>query len=296
MLTRPDRTGRVIVHIGLHKTGSSALQEFLYRHCYILREQGVLYRPTLPEHWPNHNPLADAFKTEDCKFIGEQAVQKLLTEAGDNCALISAEMLSEYGVDVDRFLACLAGVEVRVIAYIRHPCDMMISAFSEIVRAHDRGYTLPINEQPFAYSQMEALTPWLGRTSAPLLIAPYDQRQWPRGSLFADFLSMLGLPLARFDLSDIRVNKSISYAAAERLRRLNMIRPSAEQHAVALGRLQHEGVSPAANYPLSAGTIAASIAEVKKGLKVLRPHFRPGFREDFLFEPRPRVNSEAQLR
>jgi hypothetical protein len=32
---------RIVIHVGLHKTGSTSIQEFLFRHRAALRAQGV---------------------------------------------------------------------------------------------------------------------------------------------------------------------------------------------------------------------------------------------------------------
>ena len=48
------------LHIGLHKTGTSAIQKFLMSNGQLLAAQGFLY-PSLADGWENHNNLAWPF-------------------------------------------------------------------------------------------------------------------------------------------------------------------------------------------------------------------------------------------
>ncbi len=47
------------LHVGLPKTGTSAIQNFLFQNNKILQEQGVFY-PDFVTHWSQHVPLAKA--------------------------------------------------------------------------------------------------------------------------------------------------------------------------------------------------------------------------------------------
>jgi hypothetical protein len=274
----------VILHIGVHKTGTSALQSFLHRNAALLSKRGIYYKPTITA-WPNHNPLAMAFMP-NITDSGPDQLAKALREAKDRTLLISSEMLCEPAVDVDLFLSCLEGHDVRTIAYIRHPCDIVISAFNEVVRHHEAHWTRQLNERPFAYdpTQMDALRRWLDATSVTL--APYDKQQWAGGSIFSDFLDMIGIAYNDFDCSQIGENESIPHPLAETLRLVNMTNPSAEQHRAILRQLRTIECAPGP-YPLDPKSVNVCLAHMRQTLPSYRPHFRRGFKEDFLLEARP---------
>lgn len=275
---------RVILHIGVHKTGTSALQSFLHRNAALLSKRGVFYKPTSAD-WPNHNPLSAAFMRGSVDH-GPDRLAKTLKEAGKRRLLISSEMLCEPAVDIELFLSCLKGHDVQTIAYIRHPCDILISAFNEVVRHHETRWTRPLNEKPFAYdpSQMDILGRWLGATNVTL--APYDPTQWAGGSIFSDFLNMIGVRGDGFDYSQSGGNESLPYPLAEALRLVNTINPSAEQHAAIVEGLRTIACEPK-GYPLTPKNVNMCLAQMRAALPTYRPHFRPGFQEEFLLQARP---------
>ncbi|MER8753580.1 hypothetical protein NKH57_31050 [Mesorhizobium sp. M1050] len=275
---------RVILHIGVHKTGTSALQSFLHRNAALLSDRGVFYKPTSTA-WPNHNPLAAAF-LRDSEDYGPDRLAKTLEEAGERTLLISSEMLCDHNIDLDLFLSLLEGHDVRTIAYIRHPSDIIISAFNEVVRHYDRHWTRPLNERPFAYdpSQIDILRRWLKVPN--LTLAPYDHAQWVGGSIFSDFLAMIGVADDGFDYSQTGGNESLPYPLVEALRLVNTANPSADQHRALVETLLTIKSEPG-EYPLTRENVTICINQMRQTLPHYRQHLRPGFQEAFLLEPRP---------
>lgn len=277
---------KVILHIGVHKTGTSALQVFLQRNAKKLGKQGFFYKPTMRE-WPNHNPLADAFRVDRDAGLANRLLRNLMDEAGERTLLISSEMLSESQTDIRRLLDILDGWQKTAIAYIRHPCDILIAAFGECVRHYPLQYTRGINEFPLAYDpgQFTVLQRWMRFDDVTLVLAPYDKAQWPDGSLFADFLEMIGAAPDALDMTDVRINPSLSYTAVERLRRYLAQGASAEAHRKGIEDAMRSDVGDR-SYPLTDEIIAYSFAQMRGAIEAYRPFLRSGFKENYLFEPR----------
>lgn len=276
----------VIVHIGVHKTGTSAIQAFLARNRQRLAERGIHYQPTPEGEWPNHHLVAASFKYNSPAGYGENLVGRLLAEANDNRIVVSSEMFCEADLDIPRFLSALRGHEIRVIAYLRHPCEILLSAFDELVRYYNSEglWTRPINDEPFAYDpgQYDSLAGWLSQDGMKVSISPYDAEQWRCGSLLHDFLHQIGVSAEGFDFDVGLINQRLPFWATERLRVLNQSQPTADQHASLLEKLREEPYTEG-EYPLTIATVAACFRRMQEVLPSYRPYLRRGFGEEYLF-------------
>lgn len=133
---------RLIIHIGMHKTGSSSIQRFLSRNRYLLRAWGVYYptsRGAGGQRQPKHNALFSAISHQadfnephpELESGGEQ-VHRLIRQierARCTTAIISAEGLSGEKPDFAKALAPLAeAFDVQIIAFIRRH-DVWVESF-----------------------------------------------------------------------------------------------------------------------------------------------------------------------
>ncbi|UOK69810.1 hypothetical protein [Ancylobacter polymorphus] len=276
----------VIIHIGLHKTGSSAIQQFLALNASALGSQGVFYAPTMPE-WPNHSPLADAFRIGQDSSLGERLLEDLLRRSQGRELLISSEMFCEPQIEASRFLDLLGDQKKKVIAYIRHPCDIVLSAFGERVKYYPNQYTSDVNDHPLAYDpgQLDVLTTWIARNDIELILAPYDRRQWHGGSLCVDFLRMIGASPDQMRANDFRVNESLSYTSVEILRRALLGGIEAHDFDVLLDAMMRLNFRDD-RYPLTDENLQFCFERMRYCIGVYQKFFRSGFDEEFLFEPR----------
>ena len=133
---------RLIIHIGMHKTGSTAIQHVLSRNRLALRAFGVLYPPSYGSdgaRQAKHNALFSAISHEadygaPHPQIGpaEDLVRDLrdrVLRSGARSAVISAEGFSGEKPAFARALAPLGDTfDVRVIAFLRRP-DAWLESF-----------------------------------------------------------------------------------------------------------------------------------------------------------------------
>jgi hypothetical protein len=198
---------QVYLHIGFHKTGSSAVQEWFYENRGELAKDGVLYPKPLSS-FPAHQELAwalyaDTPKWADRKYDAQEVYAhfaQLVAEATpDSVVLLSSEDLC--GLDADptaiQFVARhFAKHDLRVIAYLRPPLEFIASLYSHEVRM---GIPTPTFKEFVMDAQVlrradyaRRLLPWRDVFGAERLILRRYGRQYWR-SLLDDFLDALGV-------------------------------------------------------------------------------------------------------
>lgn len=286
----------VVLHIGLHKTGTTFLQINLKRNVPWLLARGVYYKtPDTPDKRQiSHHPLIREFYGEDgSPERGRAEIETLLAEAAEKNAttlLISSEMLVGRSLDIDAFLPAFASHDVTAIAYLRRPDDLIVSAYNQIVRdeTHRRMRPLSLEHRPYDASFRMQLSRWM-RPGISLLLAPYDRNQWVGGTIVTDFLSMIGIDdwsgmdtAARKENS----NSSLPSSLTEIIRLANHIPMSKEDHrafVTGIYKLYWEKPDAFASYDILTGeerqVLRRELAEV---MPAYRPYFREGFDESFL--------------
>ena len=124
------------LHVGLPKCGSTTLQRHFARHEAAHLEHGVLYPETArsPVGYRAHRPLLLAGRRlpELARGIAEEAAAKGARTLVVSCEGFSAALPGDQrGPAAARALADATGGPVRVIAWLRHPADLAVSAFAQ---------------------------------------------------------------------------------------------------------------------------------------------------------------------
>lgn len=141
---------RLILHIGTHKTGTSALQSALDGARPRLLERGLLYPDTRRPPWPElpkHCSVYHAAASSDAALQARER-DALLTEfdaCGAHTLLISEEGLSEPDEKIPAFFAPLAErFDIEVICLLRRQ-DLFVEAlFNQFVRETARREPRPL--------------------------------------------------------------------------------------------------------------------------------------------------------
>lgn len=141
--------GRLVLHIGMHKTGSSAVQHVLVRNRHLLRAAGVHYplvKGPSGRRLSKQSELGMAIAHEKDHgaahpFYGPSAacISRVARHAADaKITIISAESLSgEHPCYASAFRPLAGQFETRIIVVLRDHADWAMSFYAQMVRNRD---------------------------------------------------------------------------------------------------------------------------------------------------------------
>ncbi|MEM1386079.1 MAG: hypothetical protein AAF748_09285 [Pseudomonadota bacterium] len=209
MSSRPahsdGKAERLVLHIGKHKTGSSALQYHLKRHRRALMSAGVLY-PKPHQAWlgpvrsAHHALIFALFGTfglakdvrarlgarpeEASRAMLDQVRADLRRHPIDALVISSEAFFQEFPEEARVHLSATAKSLARnlhTICYIRHPVDYAVSALSTMVqRAPDLSLVM-------IRTVLRRLEVFARVPENTLIVRPFDQASFDGGSLLTDF-------------------------------------------------------------------------------------------------------------
>ena len=229
--------GARLLHIGPHKTGTSAIQGALHEARDRLATAGVIYpgrgRQTL---WPI---LAI---TGQPALLGEprpdiahwELLVRAVTAADDQRVVLSSEFFAETQDSViPRIVSELGGERVHVVVTLRPLWKIMPSQWQQYVQ---NGFRMPYGEWLAGILRQPPKTPtpgfWrrhrhddlVGRWTAvagPENVTVVVVDETDKTMLLRTFEAMLGLPRKFLALADDVANRSLTLAETEIVRRLN---------------------------------------------------------------------------
>ena len=188
----------VVIHGGMHKTGSSALQNLLATRRDHLAAAGWLYplAGLVSQEATGHRHRL--LMTELRKDVGTPTWQLLRDEidAWPGRVLISHENFFSPQIKPEAVLAELPGREVFMVVYVRHPVDYVESCYREWVRRWKfTGSLADHYAKRRGYLALDTLADQWRAAIGPqrLVFRAYDKQAFVGGSVASDFLALLGL-------------------------------------------------------------------------------------------------------
>jgi hypothetical protein len=205
-LVRWRRRKKVFLHIGFHKTGSTALQQYLSENREELAAAGTYYPRPLGS-WPSHPELAWAlcgniFDWQDRKYSVEEVTQHYRREIDDCCQpriVLSSEEFSRlnyYPGAIAALAEALRRYDLRIIAYLRSARDFLSSRYRHEVQEQSEGrsfleyVTSPENLECAWF--LPRLRPWFEVFGDAVEVRLYDRRQLVGNSIVPDFFDAIG--------------------------------------------------------------------------------------------------------
>ena len=206
---------RLVIHAGMAKTGSSSIQESLWRARDALAGEGVYYPDWQPFNHSyelsalfraNHKsgflyrqlaPIDDAQWSQELLRL-RQRWHAFLHDGGQGTYLISAESLEHFPAAELQGLVDFAAAgfdRVQVIIYVRHPRSAISSRFEQAVKQlrepADPQALLALAKKQ---AQFGLLRRWQKvRGVDDILVRPFDRGQFRDGQLVSDFLDALDM-------------------------------------------------------------------------------------------------------
>lgn len=238
----------IFLHIGLPKTGTSSIQQYLRNNRAPMRRQGFVVPTTLGrlnhEHVTLH-ALADRDKStvrrrhgllsvEAVRTFREGLRAELAKEAAawslDEAVVVSGEHMSmlHKPEEFERLkeLTAVMGASrpVRVVVYLRRQDLYCLSGYSQRIKA---GAVLQwselekeIDRSEFDYEAM--LARWSGSFGKESIdVRVFERGQWAGGELISDFMAALGCSIGPEFGKAIHKNASLDIRSLEFMRRLN---------------------------------------------------------------------------
>jgi hypothetical protein len=202
----------IYFHIGAHKTGTTALQKFFVYNKGILKEKGLYY------DFYNNSEMNQGY------LVNPEKWKTLRLDESKNY-IISGEKFYHRILDISNTVKeNLSNFNIHFIIYLKRQDLMKQSVYNQIVKMH--GFTKEIEEDKhYNLDYYRFLQRLKNRfPEAALTVRAYEKSQFDGGSIFSDFLKILGLELTEeFQIEKKVINPSLATEKMEFTRYINML-------------------------------------------------------------------------
>jgi len=239
---------RLILHIGMIKTGSTSIQHSLGTAREALFKHNIYYPSIQPyNHVFSFPPIfvddpAKSFgfrrtlQPNEDKYEKAQNCRQVWINEFETCQhdhfIISAEDLAlpffnKEAVRLAKEFVQPYFEEVTVIVYVRHYDTFIASHVQEVIKNGDLGtdireVTQRFMECPPQFSYRKSIVKWIevfGQEN--IVVRPFDSKAFYNGSLLADFLHALGLPADEISIPEFVTNVSLGKTAVSFINQFN---------------------------------------------------------------------------
>lgn len=234
---------KLFLHVGLHKTGTTAIQGYLFENKDKLIEQGILY-PTTKFHPVGQQRLAYAFNGINSPHLSESDVntgeifielKKKLEEIKHNTLIISSENMtpsSDVKV-ISKIYKVFIRYDVKVIIYLRNVSNYRQSLYREHIKLPN-SETCSFSEfiPPYPLSFEAIVNPWesvFGEEN--VFIRSYDELKEKNISVIDDFNAVVGINGNDLEMPIKKKNPTYPNIALDLIRAANNYELSFNQRA-----------------------------------------------------------------
>jgi hypothetical protein len=229
----PSQTN-LTIHIGTHKTGSSAIQKFCDNQRTELLARGTLYPRC--EFRFGHHDLAWALSgsgraRRDQSLTAEDIASDILAHAhGVSHILISSEDFENLDTPaIQRLRSLFSRCETTVVVYVRRQDSALLSIYAQRITGGVR-YQGTLSEladrlKPRRLDYWKLASRWAAVFgTAAVRVRPFERSCFLEGNVIPDFLQLVGIEARGLPYSQwLDTNKSLHPLTLEMLRRLNAV-------------------------------------------------------------------------
>ena len=222
----PDQLGgaakRVVLHLGMHKTGTSFVQSVLHRNAKELRSRGVrvivgsesnrFLTPVEPDE------LVDDWLGSDTDTI---------VYSNENFVLVNNPRRFELAQQLRRTLI-EAGADITTVVYVRHAVEWVPSMWAQYVKLGSTPFgVMSLDEFIADYDYGAVLARVAELSSLPdTIVRPYLRTAMKNGSIFDDFFETIGIGTNGLDARVARTNVTPSRRQVELALAYNRVQPT----------------------------------------------------------------------
>jgi hypothetical protein len=212
---------KILIHIGVPKTGSTAIQAHLGLNAGWLRECGIAVPTTGYSEGYGHVLLFEDQTNDHLERLRVELGE--LERGGTQLVIISWEGLNTFSaVQLDNIKQHLGGRPVEVLAYLREQSEVVQSGYLQAIKQRRQRRSLDdfstvnriVTPPHIDYSSLlERYAGVFGRSSIHARI--YERKLLQGQNVVVDFLAVIGLqPDARFILAPNEQNISLDVGSA----------------------------------------------------------------------------------
>lgn len=217
-------TNTVILHIGTHKTGSSAIQQSLKNYddgevfyCHLDRANHSIpfysvFSGSIHRHWQDTGIDNKQLKQKSLQYKNEISSQ--LERPDRTTMIISGEDISVMNDHEKKSLVGFItdhGCDIQLVCYLREPTEFSASAFQQRVKG--RLSTVPKLITAAYKRRLKCFQSVLPKEN--LHVRAFDRKTLQNGCVVQDFISLCNLDASRIDI--FNANKSMSLSALKLL-------------------------------------------------------------------------------
>lgn len=216
------------IHIGLGKTGSSALQAWLSLNSIELSEQGIAYADLVPAAKAgktsagNGQELFQAFRENDFSEAERLLTTVYFPGGKADTAIVSSELLQnlqEKKLQKLREICGRNGISITVLAYVRSLYEWSYSTYLQGLKASGSAYPFgEISALLTSSTSVDILKRYLSVFSDRLLVVNYDG---VKHDIYRSLAGVIGFDIGKMKSLNLKVNRSLTIEESHVLRQMN---------------------------------------------------------------------------